>query len=168
MKISYEAGLADYAEPSVRLYLRSQACATQRWRGAVLCAGVFGGFAFLGFHAKETVNIFGVCAAAGVWGAGLFILTYTGAVRRRIANYIAGETKGPWPRTTAYEVDQSRLISTCAGATRSFNLSDFAGIREDSKRLELNFGAKGLCVIPLRAFDSTDEKAAFLNALSQR
>ncbi len=165
MKFSYDATLDDVAEPSVRLFLRSKTYLTNRWRGAVLCAVVFAAFAWLGFNAKETVNLAAVCAAAGLWGAGLYWLTYKGTVRRRIRTYIAGELKGTWPRTTHIELTENQLISTTHDASTTYHLSDLVGVFEDTRHLELNFGSRGLWVIPKRAFDSTDEKTAFLSSL---
>jgi len=165
MKFSYEATLADVAEPSVHLFLRSNSYLTTRWRGAALCAGVFAVFAWLGFHAKETVNIVVICLAAAAWGAGLFLLTYKGSVRRRIASYVATELKGTWPRRTDIELTGNQLISTTSGASTTFKLSDLVSVFEDAKHLELNFGPRGLWVIPKCAFESTDAKTAFLAAL---
>lgn len=171
MKLSYESTLDDLVEPSLRLYLRSKTYATTRWRGAAFCAAAFGIFAFLGFNAKENVNLPVICTAAAAWGAGLFLLTYKGTVRRRIKNYLANELKGgPWPRPADYEIKDGQLIGTGSGVNTRFALADFTGATEDGGRLELAFlnsatGNQGLCVIPLRAFESTDEKNSFLAAL---
>ena len=167
MKLTYEATLSDVAEPSIRLFLRGKTYATNLWRGTALCAAVFAVFAWLGFHAKENVNVIVVCAAAGVWGAGLYLLTYKGSVRRRIQKYVAGELNGSWPRTTDCEIKDATLISNAEGLNASFNLSDLVGVVEDSGYLELRFGDRGLCLIPLRAFESTDEKAAFVAAVQR-
>lgn len=160
MPLTYEATLADVAEPSVRLFLRGKTYATNRWRGALLCAAMFAALAFLGFNARENINLPLVCFAAA-WGAGLFLLAYKSAVRRRIINYVATELKGSWPRTTHIEIKDARLIRTTAGSPASFPLTGLTSVTEDAKYLELVFGPKNLCLIPLRAFDSTDEKHAF-------
>ncbi|CAM2858852.1 hypothetical protein [Rariglobus hedericola] len=165
MTLTYEATLADFAEPSVRLFQRGPAYASNRWKGAVVCATVFAVFAFLGFNSKENVNIAVICLAASAWGAGLFMLTYKSTVRGRVIKYIATQTPGSWPRTTEIEIVDNKLNSTTSGATHSFQLSDLGDVTEDSKRLELSFGNRGLFVIPLSAFESTEEKEAFLNEL---
>ncbi|MDF3056014.1 MAG: hypothetical protein K0R17_229 [Rariglobus sp.] len=164
MKLTYEASLDDVIEPGVRLFMRGKTCATNRWRGALLCAAIFAVFAWLGFQSKENVNLPVVCLAAAGWGAGLFLLTYNGTVRRRIRKYATSEMKGPWPATTVIEIDAGKITSTTAGVTSAFELADLSDTAEDSNYLELRFGNKGACVIPLRAFHSSGEKAAFLAA----
>lgn len=168
MKYRYEATLNDVAEPSVRLFLRGKTYLTHRWRGVVVCAVVFAGFAWLGFHAKENVNMVVVGLAAAAWGAGLYLLTYQGTVRRRIQKYVTSEMAGPWPRITDCEIKDGKFISRAEGLNTSFNLADLTGVSEDVRYLELTFGERGLCVIPLRAFVSTEEKNAFLSAVESR
>lgn len=165
MKLTYDSTTADVVESATRRFLRGKRYATNRWRGSILCAAAFAALAFLGFHAKENVNIVVICLAAAAWGAGLFLISYKGVVRRRITGYVAAELKGPWPRATVCELKDGRFILTTSGANSSFLLADLSGVAEDSAFLELAFGANGLCVIPLRAFASTDEKAAFLATL---
>ena len=161
MTLTYEASLTDVAEPSVRLFLRGKTYATHRWRGALLCAAIFAALAFLGFNAKEAINLPLVCFAAAAWGAGLFLLVYKSSVRRRVINYITTELKGPWPRPTVIEIKDGRLIRTTSGTPASFPLADLRSVVDDGHYLELVFGPKSLCLIPLRAVDSTDEKHAF-------
>jgi hypothetical protein len=165
MTLSYASSLDDVVEPSVRLYLRGKTSAKNRLRSALIWAVAFAALAFLGFNSKQNVNLPVICIAAALWGAGLTWLTYKGAVRRRIAKYVATELAGPWPRTTDYEIKDGKLISTTSGVTISFALADLIAVSEDAKYLELTFGSKGLCTIPLRAFADTDEKNAFRSAV---
>jgi len=167
MTLSYDSTLDDVTEASVPLILRSKTYATNRWRGALLCAAIFTAFAFLGFNAKENINLPVVCAAAAAWGAGLFLLTYKGSIRRRIAKYIASEMKGPWPLPTVYETTEGKLTSTTSGARTTYTLADLTAVQEDKRYLQLTFGPKGLCLIPLRAFDDTDHKNTFLATLGR-
>jgi hypothetical protein len=164
MTFTYEATLPDVAEPSVRLFMRGQTYATNRWRGTLVCAAMFAVFAFLGFNAKQSVNLPLVCFAAAAWGAGLFLLAYKSSVRRRIVGYIGTELNGAWPRTTRIEIREGKLIGTSAGASTTYPAGDLIAISEDAKCLELSFGDGRLFVVPLRAFDSTEEKNAFLAA----
>lgn len=164
MRFSYEATLADVAEPAVRVFARGRTHAINRWRGAAICAAMFAVFAFLGFNAKENVNLSLVCAAAAAWGAGLFLLVYKGMVRRRVAAFVSRELPGGWPRTVVIELAAGWLRSSMGGATTTFSLSALSAVAEDKRYLELSFGER-VCVIPLRGFDSTDEKHAFLAAL---
>ena len=163
MTLSYESTLDDVTEASVRLFLRSKTYTTNRWRGALLCAAMFAAFAFLGFNAKKNINLPVVCAAAAAWGAGLFLITYKGSIRRRIKKYIASELKGPWPRPTVYEIKNGTLSSTTAGTTVTYALSDLSSVTTDTRYIELTYNtAQGIAVIPLRAFEDTDHKTAFL------
>lgn len=165
MKLSYESRLDDIVEPAVRLFLRSKTYQTNKWRGTLLCAVVFAVFAFLGFHARDAISIVWICMAAAAWGAGIYLLTYKGTVRRRIEKYVARQTEGKLPETTLYEVTSEKLNYTTLGVGITFPLADLIVIVEDAEYLELSFGEKGICVIPLRAFSTPDEKAAFLSAV---
>jgi len=167
MTLTYETTLAEAAEAPARLFQSGKSYATNRWRGALICAGAFGFFAMLGFNAKPNVNLPVICAAAAAWGAGIFLLAYKGMVRRRIIAYVASELKGTWPRRTNYAVNGAELICTSAGQTFTYRLAELAGVHDDGRWLELSFGERGLCVIPLRAFADTDEKSRFLAAVGQ-
>lgn len=165
MTLSYDSTLDDVVEAATRTFLRGKTYATNRWRGAVLCGAGFAVLAFLGFNAKSNVNLPVVCVAAAAWGAGLYLLAYKSAVRRRIASYVASELKGEWPRTTRCVIQDGRLVTTTFGTSTSYALAELSDVSEDAQVLELSFGSKDTCLIPLRAFDSTDEKAGFLAAI---
>ena len=165
MKLSYDSTLDDVVETSTRTFLRSPAYATNRWRGAVLCAAGFAVFGFLGFKDKDTINLPVVCIAAAAWGAGLYLLAYKSALRRRIASYAAGELTGEWPRATQCVVENGQLVTTTFGTSTAYTLAELSHVTEDAKVLELHFGPKSTCMIPLRAFESAEEKAEFLAAL---
>lgn len=165
MKLSYDSTLDDVVETSTRTFMRSPTYVTNRWRGAVLCAVGFALFGFLGFKDKDTVNLPVVCIAAAAWGAGLYLLAYKSAVRRRIASYVAGELTGEWPRTTHCVIENGLLVTTTFGTSTTYPLAELSHVAEDSKVLELTFGPASTCTIPLRAFDSVTEKAEFLAAV---
>ncbi|MFA6959576.1 MAG: hypothetical protein WC205_02360 [Opitutaceae bacterium] len=165
MKFTYEAKLLDVVEPSFRLFKRTPAYAANRWRGAVICAVAFALFAFLGFHSKENINLLVICLGAGAWGGGLYLLTYRSTVRRRITKFVSAELKGSWPRTIRYELKNEKLTSKMNETVQTFALAKLTGVTEDKKFIELSFGTKSPCVIPLRAFESTDEKTAFRSAI---
>ena len=165
MTLSYDSTPDDVVEAATRTFMRSKTYATNRWRGAVLCGAGFAVLAFLGFNAKPDINLPAVCIAAAAWGAGLYLLAYKSAVRRRIASYVASELKGEWPRTTRCVIQDGRLVTTTLGTSTSYDLAELSQVAEDARVLELNFSAQGTCTIPLRAFDSNDEKAGFLAAI---
>ncbi len=161
MKLAYETTQHDAVETGVRRFIRSKTYTTNRWRGAAVCGAMFAFFAMLGFNAKENIHLGLVCAAAGAWGAGLFLLAYKGAVRRRIQNYMTTDATGTWPRASECKIEAGQLICAMGGARQNFPLSDLRAVREDERFVEFDFGAKGLCVIPQRAFPSAEKKAAF-------
>lgn len=166
MTLTYDSTLGDMIETATRSFLRSESYKTNRWRGAVLCAAAFGVLGFLGFNSAQNINLPVVCAVAAAWGAGIYLFGYKSAVRRRIARYVASEMEGPWPRPTRCEITDGKLITTTDGARTTYLLADLTRVSEDGKRLELIFATKGLCLIPLHAFESEDQKAAFLAAVS--
>ncbi len=165
MKLTYDSTLDDVVETAARSFLRSAAYKTNRWRGAVLCAVVFGVLGFLGFHSAQNIDLPVVCVVAAAWGAGLYVFGYKTSVRRRIVKYVATEMQGPWPRTTSLEITEGKLISLTAGATTTYLLSDLMSVNDDARFIELSFTTKGLCLVPLCAFDDTDEKTRFLSAI---
>ena len=165
MKLIYDSTLDDVVETATRTFMRTPAYATNRWRGALLCAAGFAVFGFLGFKDKDTVNLPVVCIAAAAWGAGLFLLIYKSAVRRRIASYAAGELTGEWPRATHCVIENGQLVTTTFGTRTAYELAELSRVNEDTKVLELSFGPLPTCTIPLRAFDCAEEKAEFLAAI---
>lgn len=165
MTLTHEVTLEDAVESGVRIYLRSRNYALTRWRGAILCAGMFAFFAFLGFHAKENISLGVVCAAAAAWGAGLFLLVYKSTVRRRIQKYMTTEIKGSWPRTRRVAINEGKLIVSETGAGQTFALANLDRVNVDAHYVEFTFGDRGACLIPLRAFASADEKNTFMTAV---
>ena len=133
------------------------------WAAASFAA-LFAFFAFLGFHARDNLNLGVVCLAAAAWGAGIFLLVYRGMVRRRVIKYVTGQLKGSWPRATTFEIAGRRLLWTAAGSTVTLELAELTRVAEERDYLELWFGER-LCVIPLRAFASANDKIVFLDLL---
>lgn len=165
MSLTYESTLDDVVETAFRLYQRGRTYRTNRWIGTTLCTVAFAVLAFLGFHSAQNINLPVLIIVAAAWGAGIYLFGYKSSVRRRIAKYVATEMKGPWPRATVYEITDGKLTGTTSGVGVTFTLADLTAVTEDKRYLQLTFGPKGICLIPLRAFDDTDHKAAFLNAL---
>ena len=52
------------------------------------------------------------------------------------------------------------------GATLGFKLKDLEHLMEDDEYMEISFGDVGLCTIPLRAFESEEQKEAFTTMVS--
>jgi hypothetical protein len=164
MTLAYDSTLDDVAETAFRLYQRGRSYRTNRWIGTALCTVAFAVLAFLGFHSAQNINLPILVIVASAWGAGVFLFGYKRSIRRRIASYIASEMKGPWPQRTVYEIKNGKLTTTTSGVGLTFLLADLTAATEDKHYLQLTFGPKGLCAIPLRAFDDTDHKTAFLHS----
>jgi hypothetical protein len=168
MHLSYDSTLDDVVETAFRLYQRGRTYRTNRRLGSVLCAVAFAILAFLGFHSAQNIHLPVLILVAAAWGAGIYLFGYKRSVRRRIQKYITAEMNGPWPRATVYEITGGKLTSTTSGVGVTFLLADLTAITTDARYLQLTFGLKGICLIPLRAFDDTDHKLNFINCLPLR
>ena len=163
MTLSYNADLDDVAEPVLRHFFRSQSA-----RHAQLKSTIYGAL-FMGaagcFVARRweptTIVIAGLIGALA--GAVLNYFTYKPTATRRIRKHMKRETEGRLPAQTIFSFEQDRIKCECLGVVVSFSLADLESVTEDDKRLELHFGSKGLCTIPLRAFSSDIEKSNFIN-----
>jgi hypothetical protein len=69
------------------------------------------------------------------------------------------------PALTRYTVAEDTIQCECLGTTITFRLDDLKEISEDGEVVEVSFGSKGLCVIPLRAFQTPDEKITFITKI---
>lgn len=157
--------LDDVVETAFRLYQRNGSYRTNLWLGTILCTVAFAGLAFLGFHSARNINLPVLLIVAAAWGAGIYLFGYKSSVRRRIQRYITTEMKGPWPRPTVYEITGGKLTGTTSGVGVTFLLADLTAVTEDARYLQLTFGPKGICLIPLRAFADHDHKTNFLTQL---
>jgi hypothetical protein len=166
MTLTYESDLDDVSEPAVRHFLRSETARKARIRntisGAIVCS-VVGIFIFRD-HSPVTLAVSGVISS--LIGAALNYFTYVPTVTRRIRKYMERETQGKLPATTTYRFEENKLACDHLGVTIAFPLSELERVAEDTERLEICFGSIGLCTIPLRAFDSPEEKTAFISKLN--
>lgn len=79
--------------------------------------------------------------------------------------FVAAETKGRSSFPTAFFIEDGTLRCDTDGLTSIRPLSELQSVSEDQGYLEMYFGDKGLCSIPLRAFSSEAQKAEFVSAL---
>lgn len=165
MKITYEADLDDVTETPLRLFMRTPGYQRNKWIFTAIYTFFFGLFAVLGFHDRPQNTVVALTIAAAVWGAAMNLLTYKNGVRRRIKKHVATETEGHLPATTSYEAIDDKVIRTSFGVSATFYRSELDGVKEDKNYIELSYGEKGLCVIPLRALPSDAEKDAFIAAV---
>jgi len=165
MTLSYEAGLNDVVEPAVRQFLRSDTSKRNllisTLRGAVVLGLVT---AFL-FRQNLPVQVIlaGICGA--VAGGLLNYFTYKPTVIRRIRRHIERETTGRLPAKTIFTIGDGKIQCECLDVSVAFRVTDLLAISEDDQRIELSFGNKGLCTIPLRVFPSLKRRVEFIEAI---
>lgn len=165
MKLTYDSTLDDVVETAFRLYQRGRTYRANRWLGAAVCTVAFAVLAFLGFHSAQNIHLPALILVAAAWGAGIYLFGYKRSVRRRIQKYVTSEMQGPWPRPTVYEISKDKLTGTTSGVGVTFLLADLTAVTDDTRYLQLTFGSKGICLIPLRAFEDSDHKTFFINWL---
>ena len=165
MNLTYQATLEDISEPAIRHYLRSKSAKKNRIQstvvGAVLSAAAM---AFV-FREREASQILVFSCFGLIAGAALNYFTYQSTVRKRITKHIRLETEGKLPSTTSYLFADNQLICDSLGASITLNLIDLTSIHEDAERMEIVFGDVGLCTIPLRAFETAEQKCLFIDKL---
>lgn len=165
MTLTYESNLDDVSEPSVRHFLRSETARKSRIRSTIT-GGIFCAAAAIFVFRERSFPMLAIGAITGFsFGAMLNFFTYAPTVRSRIRKHLERETLGRLPALTVYRFENQKLVCDHLGATISFSLSELKNISEDHERLEINFGNVGLCTIPLRAFDNTEQKEAFIQKL---
>jgi hypothetical protein len=82
-----------------------------------------------------------------------------------LRKYVEREHGPSIPALTTYFLDGDVIRCDSLGVSISFRVDDLMEIVEDAETLELSFGSKGLCVIPMRAFKTSEEKTAFLTTI---
>jgi hypothetical protein len=165
MTLTYEPTLEDLSEPSIRFYLRSGTAASSRWKSAAISGFLSAVLAYALVQARRPDLAVKAAFTAGALTAMLNGLLFLPGVRRRIRKYVSKQVSALMPLKTTYNIHNDSLHCETAGVTTTFSLSDLSEISEDEKRLEIAFGPKGLCVLPLRAFRSPAEKEAFIAAI---
>lgn len=162
MIISYIAELDDVAEPSIRMYLRSKSARDNRIISSIstfILTWVL--LSFLGMWSHSYPFVIAALLVALVIATFTY-LRHPSAAAKRIRKYIQKEHGTLIPSNTVYTLTPDQIQCASRGVTLTFCISDLSLVSEDEKRLEMRFGEKGLCIIPLRAFASPNEKAEFL------
>jgi hypothetical protein len=163
MTLSYEATLDDLAQPVIRQFFRSQTARKNRitsslWAGftPALVIGLY-------FRDKPLPAVIIGCVVAATVGASVAYSIYPSTIRKRLRRYVAREHGQSIPAPTTYFLEEDSIRCESLGVAVTFCLDDLMEVVEDAQTLELSFGAKGLCVIPMRAFKTPDEKGTFLS-----
>jgi hypothetical protein len=171
MTISYDAELEDFAQPSIRHFLRSETAVRARRTRALTWALIYGAVAGFLFRNWAPIGTITAALIGAALGALCGFSTYKGAAGNGIRAHIARELRGRLPIRTEWIIDDEAVTIEYAEATIRFQLADLERITEDPPHLqfpgwlEINFGRKGLGTVPLRVFKSDSEKAAFIAAL---
>ena len=105
------------------------------------------------------------CIAAAIVGAGVGYGLYPSTIRKRLRKYVEREYGSSMPARTTYSLDGQTIRCDSLGVSISYHLDDLKEVVEDVEALELSFGAKGLCLIPVRAYKTSEEKNAFLSTI---
>ncbi|MEZ5305330.1 MAG: hypothetical protein R3F11_32510 [Verrucomicrobiales bacterium] len=165
LPLVYQADLSDMAEPVIRHFFRSKTARRGKIWSTVRMAIIFAAVSVILFKRQEA----SIVLVAGIIGAGVGIafslLTFKYFISRMMRRSMGREMAGRLPATTTFDIVGGKLVCDCLGASTAFPLSSPYEVSEDSERLEISFGKTGLCTIPLRAFSSADEKAAFIARL---
>ena len=168
MKLEYEATLADLAQPQIRLFLRSGTLKKQRLFCALGVPVVFFGCMFLFDNFPNSGTEWGTAIIIVAAASALLSFSRKYIVTSRIRRYIARERGEEIPSQTVYTVDQQRICCSSLGVDIAFSLENIESVAEVGDYLEVYFGTRGICTIPLRAFDSDSQKQEFLFALRTR
>lgn len=167
MILAYDAQLDDLAEPAIRHFLRTQTARRTRILTSIRGAFILGAAFFLFFHNHSPAHAAIAIVLGALTGGLLNYYTYPVGLRRRVRKHFETETRGRLPARTVYTIQNGNLACEILGVTTSFALVDLVAVSEDGQRLELSFGEKGLCLVPLRAFGSEEQKSAWIAALRQ-
>ncbi len=166
MTLTYESNLDDVSEPAIRHFLRSKTARNARFRstisGLIVCAAAI---IFIFRERDAVVMLIGGIVGA-IFGATINYFTYVPTVTRRIRKHMERETEGKLPAETIYHFRERKLICDHLGTTIALSLTDLQRVTEDVERIEICFGSTGLCTIPLRAFESPEQKVTFLEQLN--
>jgi hypothetical protein len=165
MTLSYESTLNDLAQLAIRQFSRSETARKNRLSSAFWAAFTATVFIAILFR-DEPVEVNALwCFVAATVGSLIAYCIYPISTKKRIRKYVERELGKSIPALTRYTVGDDTIQCESFGATIIFRLEDLKEIAEDSEVLELSFGSKGLCVIPLRAFKNPEEKITFITKI---
>ncbi len=168
MKLVYESTLEDAAEPAVRQFLRSKTARKAKIRSTVTGAVCAATVVLIFFHDRPPLYCAVTTVIAAIFAGFINYISYTPTVVSRTRKYMERETGDKLPATTTYWFEDRKIHCEFLGSTISFPLSKLERVSEDKDRMEILFGCSRNCVIPLRAFTTPEQKAAFLENLNTK
>jgi len=162
MLLEYETTLPDLAEAHTRLFLRSDTFRKQRVYFSLGSAITFIALLFFFSHNVDSSREWaGAVLIAVILGIVCF-LARKKMVSHSIFKYIEREYGDVFPFKIQYTVGEQHLACSSRNVDITFSLDDLENITEDDGYVEISFGNRGLCVVPLRAFESDSHKSDFL------
>ncbi|NWK57787.1 hypothetical protein HW115_19365 [Verrucomicrobiaceae bacterium N1E253] len=165
MELEYESTLKDACRPQIRHFIGSETYKKQLIAGC-LWSGFFAAL-FVCAISKlifGEVNIYYV-ALGLVLGIVTVALTHKDSVTKRITKHMDREIGDKFPYTTTYLLDDESLTCRSLDTDITFKLMHCSDISEVDGYLEVRFGGRGLCTIPLRAFTTEFQKSSFIDAI---
>lgn len=165
MKLEYKSTISDVAELHTRLFLRSKTFEKQRLYSSLTCMAIVVGGVYYFTQGPQSTTYWILAVLFAFLLAAVVFVAYRRIISERIAKYIVREYGENLPAVTEYVLEQRQLTCRSLGVDTSFSLDDVESVCEVEGYVEVTFGYRGLCTIPLRAFDSESHKSMFLSAI---
>jgi len=165
MLLEYEATLSDLAEAHTRLFLRSATFRKQRVYFSLGSAITF--IALLLFFSQNVDSSrewVGAIVTAVILAIACF-LARKRMVSHSIFKYIEREYGDALPFKIQFTVGKQHLACRSRDVDITFSLDNLENVIEDDEYVEISFGNRGLCIVPLRAFESDSHKSNFLSVI---
>jgi hypothetical protein len=165
MTLTYQATLDDIAEPTFRLLLRRKTTSHHRAWSSLFGAAMMALAVFVIVRRRSPEFLVTAALIAAILGAAFNYWKFIPSVKRRMKKYLQTEHGHRIPNETTYVIRPGLLRCESLGVAHEFSLADLQNISEDPGWMEISFGEKGICTIPLRAFGSGVSKEEFLQAI---
>jgi hypothetical protein len=166
MSLSYHSQSRDFVEVSARHFFRTKSARQIKIRNTIT-SGAFAVF-FTYFLIQRDPSLIRLAISlivALIGGMTLGYFTFESDARSRLLKYARTEFGEECPLTT-YTIQEGYLNYSGRGTDVIFNLADLVSVSEDHEWLEIDFGSRGLCIIPLRAFSDNEHKHQFTKKLN--
>jgi hypothetical protein len=165
MLLEYETTLPDLAEAHTRLFLRSDTFKKHRVYFSLGSAITFIAFLFFFSDNVDSSREWAGAILIAVILAIVCFLVRKKMVSHSIFKYIEREYGDALPFMTQFTVSEQQLACSSRDVGITFSLDDLENVIEDDEYVEMSFGNRGLCVVPLRAFESESHKSNFLSVV---
>jgi hypothetical protein len=165
MEIKYLSSLEEFAEPHVRQFFRSKNYHRNRLLESFgMSIGVAGGLVFFVYIATKTI-IPVILLSPALALAAYHYYRFPSIIRKRIANHIKRDFGKNFECETSYTIKKNKIIIKSLETEIRLPLENLCEVKQDEFYLELWFGQKGICVIPLRVFNTDLELDEFIKEI---